>query len=247
MKRDPEGGVDPEKPNPDVGFDADTEISIDGVPATASTSIPERLGKYRIERELGRGGMGIVLEARDPILGRPVALKILSESFAANPEWSARFRREAVLLASINHPNIATVYSLESEGPHTFLTMELIEGEDLAAILRSGGLGVGEALSITRQIARGLEAAHRRRLIHRDLKPNNVMITEDGRAKILDFGLAAHTGEARHELRGAGTPGYMSPEQIQGLELDSRTDLWSFGCLLHECLTGSPTFPGKTA
>src|SRR5690606_3587035 len=114
-----------------------------------------------------------------------VALKILSESFARNPEWSDRFRQEAVLLASINHPNIATVHSLESEGPVTFITMELIEGTDLGTLLHRGALGVGEALSIARQVARGLEAAHRQSLIHRDLKPNNVMITTDALAERL--------------------------------------------------------------
>ena len=205
MKQDPEG-VDFEQPHSKSEFEADTEISGHGLTRAHSTEIPERIGKYRVERELGRGGMGVVLHARDPILGRPVALKILSESFAGNPEWSSRFRQEAMLLASINHPNIATIYSLESEGAFTFISMELIEGKDLGTILRGGALGVGEALSIARQVARGLEAAHRQNLVHRDLKPNNVMITEDGRAKILDFGLARTTSPEQTPPAAPGRP-----------------------------------------
>ena len=249
-------------------------------------TLPEKIGAYEVVSELGRGGMGVVYLARDPRLERPVALKVLSPELSRNREWSARFTREARLLASLNHPNIAIIHSLESDGGVDFLTMELISGRSLEDVLRSGPLTIPDALSIGRQIARGLEAAHDAGVIHRDLKPLNVMVTPESHAKVLDFGLAtravtslqvdaasaaASLEDAIHLLAqedaatvvsdariasdsghqssastGAGTPGYMSPEQIRGREVDSRTDVWAFGCVLYECLSGTRVFGGRS-
>ena len=223
-------------------------------------STPERIGAYPIERELGRGGMGIVYLGRDTRLGRPVAIKVLPEAFAAEPERLARFEREAKLLASLNHPNIAGIYGLEEAEGRRFLALEYVEGPTLADPLARGPLPLDEALEVGRQIAAALEAAHEAGVIHRDLKPGNVKITSAGDVKVLDFGLAKGAGTAdsspdlsqsptvAYAPTGAGvilgTAAYMSPEQARGKTVDRRTDIWSFGCVLWEIFTGRQLFSG---
>ena len=211
--------------------------------------------------------MGIVWKAVDTTLDREVAIKILPDAFAKNAERLARFEREAKLLASLNHPNLATVFGVHqtdaSSGSRRFLAMELIPGEDLAERLKRGRLSVDEAVGIAHQITEALEAAHARGVVHRDLKPANIRVTTDGTVKILDFGLAkaispseaAFDGEAGPTMTSAGsvagmllgTAAYMSPEQARGQDVDERSDIWSFGCVLWECLTGQMLFGGKTA
>ena len=216
-----------------------------------------QIGGYQVISLLGAGGMGEVYEARDGKLGRKVAIKILPASFANDAERLARFQREARMLAALNHPNIATIYGLEeSDGVH-YLVMELVPGENLAQRVSKGALPVEEALKVAGQIAEGLEAAHEKGVIHRDLKPANVKVTPEGRVKVLDFGLAkAFAGEGEVDLSRAptlseagrilGTPSYMSPEQARGLPVDKRTDIWAFGCVLYEMLTGRTPFEGQT-
>ncbi len=221
-----------------------------------------RIGRYVVLRALGAGGMGEVWSARDESLGREVAVKTLPEPLAHDPEHLSRWEREARLLASLNHPNIATVYGIEPvEGSHV-LVLELIEGQTLAERIAEGPIPIPEALPIFCQVAAALEAAHDAGIVHRDLKPGNVMITPDGRVKVLDFGLAKplaimprstadeaptltqHPTEAGTVL---GTPAYMSPEQARGRPVDRRTDAWAFGCTLYEALTGRHAFAGQTA
>lgn len=232
-----------------------------------------RLGVYQILSPLGAGGMGEVYRARDTKLGRDVAIKVLPSSVAADPDRLARFEREARLLASLNHPNIGAIYGVEETAPSTgsgqpgvvALVLELVEGETLAAKLQgpgTRGLGLAEALTIARQIADALDAAHERGIVHRDLKPANIVITHDGTVKVLDFGLAkaGGAGEASQDLTHSptvigptvegvllGTAPYMSPEQARGKPVDKRTDIWAFGCVLYEMLTGRRAFPGETA
>ncbi len=222
-----------------------------------------RVGAYAIDAELGRGAMGVVYRARDTRLDRAVAIKALPPEFAADETRLARFEREARLMAGLSHPNIATVYGLEHSDSSRFLVMELVEGETLAARLARSRLPLDEALGIAAQIATGVEAAHERGVVHRDLKPGNVMLQPDGVAKVLDFGLARGApADASKSRLGApaisdiaatgegfavGTPGYMSPEQARGKEVDRRTDIFAFGCLLYECLTGRPAFFGESA
>ena len=216
-----------------------------------------QIGGYQVISLLGAGGMGEVYEARDSKLGRKVALKILPATFANDAERLARFQREARMLAALNHPNIATIHGLEQSGGVHYLVMELVPGQTLAERIANGGLPVEEALKIAGLIAEALEAAHEKAVIHRDLKPANVKVTPEGRVKVLDFGLAkAFAGEGTVDLSQAvtlseegrilGTPSYMSPEQARGLPVDKRTDIWSFGCLLYELLTGRQAFPGET-
>lgn len=210
-----------------------------------------QIGNYRIERELGRGGMGVVYLAEDRQLRRRVALKVLADAIASNPLALETFEREARLLAALQHANIATIFSLETHGTLRFFTMEYVEGTNLAARLKERGLSLGEALAMGREIARALQAAHRRGVVHRDLKPANLAITEDGQIKILDFGIAAARGECARRLAVsetpglAGTPGYMSPEQYVDSDSDERVDVWAFGCVLFECLTREPAFAGR--
>ncbi len=221
-----------------------------------------RLGPYEILTPLGAGGMGEVYRANDTRLDREVAIKVLPDAFAHDPERVARFQREAKLLASLNHPHIAALHGFEDVEGKRFLAMELVEGATLADRLHDGALPVEEALTVARQIGEALEAAHERGIIHRDLKPANVKITPDGAVKVLDFGLAkAMTDEVsasqmansptitvQHTRPGVvlGTAAYMSPEQARGKPLDKRTDIWSFGCVLYECLTGRRPFEGET-
>ena len=206
--------------------------------------------------------MGEVYRARDNTLQRDVAVKVLPERMADDEEGLLRLEREARLLASLNHRNIATIYSLEREGDTRFLVMELIDGETLAERLKSGSLPVEQALELARQIAEALEAAHEAGVIHRDLKPSNVMITPRGDAKVLDFGIAktvsieaapedaTHTPTEAYTLTVAGmllgTAAYMSPEQVRGEQIDKRSDNWAFGCLLYEALTGTSAFGRET-
>jgi predicted ATPase/predicted Ser/Thr protein kinase len=220
---------------------------------------PDALGPYVLEGELGRGGMGVVYLARDTRLGREVAIKMLPGDLARDAERLARFRREARLLALLNHPNIATLYGLEeSERGDRFLILERLEGETLGQRLRRGPLPLAEALAVCGQIAEALEAAHERGVVHRDLKPGNVMLLPRGRVKVLDFGLGKQITPGEADLpAGAsrvteaglvlGTPGYMSPEQALGQFHDRRADVFAFGCVLFECLTGSPAFAGRNA
>ena len=219
-------------------------------------------GHYEVLGKLGQGGMGEVYRALDRNLGRHVAIKVLPEEFAADPERLARFEREAKLLATLNHPNIGAVYGFEEDQRLRFLVLELVEGETLQTRLDRGALPMDEALETCRQMAEGLEAAHERGVVHRDLKPGNIMITPEGKVKILDFGLAkAYGGEttgvdiekspsitAQMTEPGVilGTAAYMSPEQARGRSVGKRADIWAFGCVLYECLTGTRAFHGET-
>ncbi|MGH9488710.1 MAG: protein kinase domain-containing protein, partial [Terriglobales bacterium] len=220
-----------------------------------------RIAHYEIIRLLGRGGMGEVFEARDTVLHRHVALKLLPQNFALDAARLARFQREARALAALTHPNIATLYSFEPGPPpaRAYLTAELIAGETLAARLTRGPIPVSEALELARQIASALETAHEHGIVHRDIKPANIQITPDGQAKVLDFGLAraglgpdpseAETISATITGSGAilGTPAYMAPEQARGQATDARTDIFAFGCLLYEMLSGRRAFAAPTS
>jgi len=224
--------------------------------------IGQTLGHYRIGEKLGEGGMGVVYRAQDTLLGREVAIKALPEAFARDPERLARFRREAQLLASLNHPNIAAIHGLEEQDGQRYLVLEYVPGQTLAERLKRGSLPVEEALEICKQIAEAFEAAHEKGIIHRDLKPANVKVTPEGRVKVLDFGLAkAFEPEGSEaELSKSptismaatragvilGTAAYMSPEQARAKPVDKRTDIWAFGCVLYEALSGRLAFPGDT-
>ncbi|HXV62365.1 MAG TPA: protein kinase [Vicinamibacteria bacterium] len=219
-----------------------------------------RLGPYEIGAPIGKGGMGEVYRARDTKLGRDVAVKVLPEPFAEDEERMARFQREARVLASLNHPNIAAVYGLEESERVHFLVMELVPGESLAGKILNGPLSVDEATRIVHQLIDGLEAAHESGVVHRDLKPANAQITPDGNVKILDFGLAkvesgaaeatdislspTMTRDATQAGMILGTAPYMSPEQARGLPVDKRSDIFSFGCVVFEMLTGQKAFRG---
>ncbi len=221
-----------------------------------------KIGVYEIGSALGSGGMGEVYRARDTKLAREVALKVLPEEFAADAERMARFEHEAKVLASLNHPNIATIHGMEESDDVRALVMELVEGQTLADRIAQGPIPLDEALPVAKQIAEGLEYAHERAIVHRDLKPANVKITPDGAVKLLDFGLAkALEGEtaaqdpsssptmSRLATRAGiilGTASYMSPEQAKGKSVDRRADTWAFGCVLYEMLTGKKPFDGET-
>jgi eukaryotic-like serine/threonine-protein kinase len=220
-----------------------------------------RLGPYEILSALGAGGMGEVYRARDTKLNRDVALKVLPPAFTADADRVARFEREARVLASLNHPRIGSIYGLEDAGSGPALVLELVEGDTLDDRVRRGPLPLPEALAIAQQIADALDAAHASGIIHRDLKPSNIKLTRDGMVKVLDFGLArALAAEASEPdpsksptmtagtLAGVilGTAAYMSPEQARGRPVDKRTDVWAFGCVLFEMLTGSSAFGRET-
>jgi eukaryotic-like serine/threonine-protein kinase len=222
-----------------------------------------RIGPYEIKSPLGEGGMGIVYRARDTQLQRDVALKLLPDSFAQDADRLARFQREAQVLASLNHPNIAQIYGLDGSGTTRCIVMELVEGETLQDRLQRGPIPVDEALPIARQIAEAVEVAHEKGIIHRDLKPANIKLTSDGSVKVLDFGLAkamqeepTNTGFSNSPTLSLaatnagvilGTAAYMSPEQAKGKNVDKRADIWAFGVVVWEMLTDRRLFDGETA
>jgi serine/threonine protein kinase len=224
--------------------------------------IGKTISHYRITAAIGAGGMGEVYRATDTKLGRDVALKVLPAAFANDTQRMARFQREAQVLASLNHPHVASIYGLEESGPTRALVMELVEGATLAERVTHGPLTLEEALPIARQIAEALEAAHERGIIHRDLKPANIKITPEGEVKVLDFGLAKAvdsedsaadisnsptlTAAATQAGMILGTAAYMSPEQARGKKVDKRADIWAFGGVLYEMLTGRRAFEGET-
>ena len=230
-----------------------------------------RIGVYEIPAQIGAGGMGEVYRATDTKLKRPVAIKVLPASLAADRDRLARFQREAEVLASLNHPNIAQIHGLEETGPSTgsgqagitALVMELVEGDDLSQRVARGAIPIDEALPIAKQIAEALEAAHEQGIIHRDLKPANIKVRADGTVKVLDFGLAkamdpspasatadnAATITSPAQMTGVGvilgTAAYMAPEQAKGRPVDRRADIWAFGAVLFEMLTGQRVFAGE--
>jgi len=232
-----------------------------------------RFGPYEVAAQIGVGGMGEVYRATDTNLKRAVALKVLPATVAADGERLARFQREAEVLASLNHPNIAAIYGLERSGATTALVMELVEGDDLSQRIARGAIPLDEAVPIAKQIAEALDAAHAHGIIHRDLKPANIKVRSDGTVKVLDFGLAkamepanvispslsrsptlTTPADVRHGDGGPamthagmilGTAAYMSPEQARGKPVDKRADIWAFGCVLYEMLAGRRPFDGE--
>ena len=217
-------------------------------------------GPYQIDGLLGAGGMGDVYRARDTLLGRDVAIKILPEAFNDDPERLARFEQEAQFLASLSHPNIAAIYGVHAVDGIRGLVLELVDGETLAERIRRGAIPLHDAARIARQIGEALDAAHQRGIVHRDLKPSNVKVARDGTTKVLDFGLAkSDAADAGGDHRSSpsivtesdrlilGTASYMSPEQARGDFVDKRTDIWAFGCVCFEMLTGTPAFRGRRA
>ena len=229
------------------------------MPLTAGT----RLGSYEIRSPLGAGGMGEVYRAHDPKLGRDVAIKVLPEAVARDPERLARFEREARSLAALNHPGIVTIFAVEEAEGTRFLAMELVEGESLDALIPQGGLPLHRFFEVSVPFAEALSAAHERGIVHRDLKPGNVMVTPEGRVKVLDFGLArveaaesnpnltSTPTQSRADLTGQGqvfgTVAYMSPEQTRGVRVDARSDVFSFGVVLYQMATGERPFQGESA
>jgi serine/threonine protein kinase len=224
-------------------------------------TIGTQLGSHEITALLGKGGMGEVYRARDTKLKRDVAIKILPDEFSLDPARVTRFQREAEVLAALNHPNIAAIYDLQEADGVRFLVLELIEGETLAERITRGPIPVEESLAIAKQMAEGLEAAHEKGVTHRDFKPANIKTTPRGMVKVLDFGLAKvlasnSAGVAFSEMPTVtfatgegilvGTAAYMSPEQARGQMIDKRSDIWSFGCVLFEMLTGRGAFAGAT-
>lgn len=222
----------------------------------ASLSPGHRLGRYEVLDLLGAGGMGSVYRALDPTLGREVAIKALARTFRGDSASLKRFEREARVLATLSHPNIATIYGFEHLDGSPYLVLERVDGQTLAGRLQRGAISVEEAVAVATQIVAGLEEAHGKGVVHRDLKPSNVMLTPDGRVKLVDFGLAKTTrpGAARDVSADPitapgvvlGTARYMSPEQVKGEGVDTRTDVWAFGCVLYEMLTGRPAFAGRS-
>ena len=189
---------------------------------------------YKILEKIGQGGMGVVYLAEDLNLERKVAIKFLPEHVTGNTEEKERFKIEAKAAASLNHPNIATIYSIEELGNRIFIVMEFIDGLELKDKIKSASFPVNEAINTAIQIAEGLEAAHKKGIVHRDIKSQNIMITNDGKVKIMDFGLAKVRGGTQLTKIGStvGTAAYMSPEQAKGAEVDHRSDIWSFGIVL---------------
>jgi serine/threonine protein kinase len=234
----------------------------DGLPGGGTLSVGQQVGSYTIHASLGVGGMGEVYRARDGTLGRDVAIKILPRAFNIDPDRRARFDREARLLAALNHPHIGAIYGVEDSNGVRALVLELVEGDTLAERIARGSLPINEALTIARQIADALDAAHEKGITHRDLKPANIKITPDGVVKVLDFGLAKFargdgsapdltqsptvTADGTRDGVILGTPAYMSPEQARGKLIDKRTDVWAFGCVLYEMLTRRVAFGGDT-
>ena len=226
---------------------------------------PTQISHYRIASQLGAGGMGEVYRARDTRLDREVAIKVLPAAFAKAPDRLRRFEQEARATSALNHPNILTIYDIgtasQDDGEVPYIVAELLEGEELRAQLSDGALPVRKVLDYARQIADGLAAAHAKGVVHRDLKPENLFVTSDGHIKILDFGLAKLKPQPRGgtDISAAtqtritepsvvmGTVGYMSPEQVRGQETDHRSDIFSFGVILYEMLSGQRAFHGDSA
>jgi Tol biopolymer transport system component/predicted Ser/Thr protein kinase len=239
----------------------DEQIKGGDIPPTASFGgsfirSGSQIGQFRIERELGRGGMGVVYLAHDTRLDRPVAIKSLPPQVMGDDTFRSRLEREAKLLASLNHPNIATIYEeLEEARDIGYLVLEYVAGETLAERLTRGRLEPEEALLLGLQITEAVSAAHSKGVIHRDLKPSNIKIDPEGAVKVLDFGVAKMIGTEVSDLESTitlpgriiGTPAYMSPEQARGIAIDHRSDIWSFGCVLYEMLTGVPAFKSQTS
>ncbi|MEZ6190723.1 MAG: protein kinase [Phycisphaerales bacterium] len=239
----------------------DFEVTLGFGESSDDNLIGKRIGAYTIDEFIGRGGMGVVYRGVDHRLSRPVAVKVLPASFASDTVRMARFSREAQLLASLSHPNIASVYGLEEDGVAQYLVMELIEGQTLAERLAREKMQIADVLQVAIQIAEALSCAHDAGVVHRDLKPANVMLTPDDRVKVLDFGLARSVPISTIEERTSaasldsllatapgsfiGTPRYMSPEQVRGLSVDKRTDIFAFGCVLFEMLSGVRAFDGS--
>jgi serine/threonine protein kinase/Tol biopolymer transport system component len=267
MRRDVESLLD--ESESDDGFLAEPALAVTAADFVPATMTGTSLGGYHLQELIGAGGMGEVYRAHDAKLGRDVAIKILPSAFTSNPDRLARFEREARMLAALNHANICAIYGFEEAQGVRFLILELVEGGTLAhelaqasnAHAKDAGLPLGHVWDIAQQIAEALEVAHDKGIIHRDLKPANIKITPHGTVKVLDFGLAKAVGGegsspdlssapldgARREGAVVGTAAYMSPEQARGLPVDKRTDIWAFGCVLFEMLTGRVTFPGDTA
>src|SRR5262245_20581541 len=249
---------------PDCGepLQADSVTATRVVPAATPTSTPRPetaghhgrfipgamlAGRYRIVGLLGKGGMGEVYRADDLKLGQPVALKLLPESLAGNASSLERLYAEVRLSRQVSHPNVCRVYDVGEADDQHFLTMEYVDGEDLASLLRRiGRLPHDKALEIARQLCAGLTAAHDRGVLHRDLKPSNIMIDGRGRARVTDFGLAALGGEVTGREALAGTPAYMAPEQLAGREVTGRSDIYSLGLVLYELFTGKPPFEARS-
>src|SRR4051794_1321379 len=226
--------------------------------------IGTKLAHYEITSHLGTGGMGEVYQATDSKLGRSVAIKLLPAAFTHDTDRASRFDREARVLASLNHPNIAAIHGIEESGGRKFLVMELVPGETLADKIKRGPIPLDEAVGIATQITEALEAAHEKGIVHRDLKPANIKLTADGKVKVLDFGLAkVFDNDPRNPSSDPansptltisatragiilGTAGYMSPEQARGVPVDKRADIWAYGVVLHEMLTGREMFCGET-
>jgi eukaryotic-like serine/threonine-protein kinase len=206
-------------------------------------------GRYALAEPLGRGGMATVYRGTDTVLGRQVAIKVLADTLARDPSFVERFRREARAAAGLTHPGVVTVFDHGSEGETNYIVMELIEGPTLAELLRRGSLGTERTVAIGDAILAALEAAHARGLVHRDVKPGNVMLTSAGDVKVMDFGIVRSLDAAT--LTGTGTvvgsASYLAPEQVRGLPADGRSDLYAVGCVLYEALAGRPPFTGSSA
>ncbi len=224
--------------------------------------IDTTLGRYRIVEQIGAGGMGVVYRAHDERLDRDVAIKVLPESVAQDPDRTGRFEREARAVAKLDHPNILAIHDFGIERGVTYAVMELLEGESLRELISDGGLTTKRAVEYAGSIAEGLAAAHEKGIVHRDLKPENVHLTADGRVKILDFGLAKLAERDQQPGAGSdsatqllltepgtvmGTIGYMAPEQLRGKPADGRSDIFAFGCMLYEMLSGNRAFAGDTS
>src|SRR5579884_1421907 len=226
---------------------------LESSPLSAAVQAGAKLGNFELVERIGRGGMGEVWRARDPRLKREVAIKILPPAFARDPERVARFEHEARAASALNHPNIVSVFDVGGEKGTSWIVTELVDGEPLSALIAHGPLPARRVVDIGTQVADGLAAAHAAGIVHRDLKPGNIMLRRDGRIKIVDFGLA------RREKPGAenttltdsgtvlGTAGYMSPEQVRGETVDSRSDIFSFGVIVYEMLSGRQAFKGASS
>jgi serine/threonine protein kinase len=217
--------------------------------AAADPSPPLLGGRYAVREPLGRGGMAVVYRATDAVLGRPVAVKVLSDGLARDPAFVERFRREARAAAGLTHRGVVTVFDHGSEGDVHYIVMELVEGPTLAELLARGPLGIGRAVAIGDAVLAALEEAHSRGLVHRDVKPGNVMLTRSGEVRVMDFGIArsADTETLTGSGKVVGSASYLSPEQVRGLTADPRSDLYSLGCVLYEAMTGRPPLSGSSA